>query len=162
MPTCGGIGLILPTRRTRIVEYIDGPNHVSMMQEHTVISISGIVFSSNLTISRISLVYMCKFNEICDKTLNVVMKIFFEHTFGARFFLLFVVYIREIRCCTTLIEGYTFSRTTSYFLRKWQKKSSLNSNLSHLAQKRYTQSFKNEIKTIKNELQFLFLKIKKY
>ena len=57
-------------------------------------------------------------------------KFFFEHTFGVRFFSLFVVYIREIRSWTGSIEWYTFSRTTSYFLRKWQKKP-FSSNLSH-------------------------------
>ena len=61
---------------------------------------------------------------------NVLLKIFFEHTFGARFFSLFVVYIREIRGWTGSIEWYTFSRTTSYFLRKWQKKP-FSLNLSH-------------------------------
>ena len=66
--------------------------------------------------------YMCKSTEICDETLKVLLKIFFEHTFGARFFSLFVVYIREIHGCKASIEWYTFSRTTSYFLRKWQKK----------------------------------------
>ena len=40
---------------------------------------------------------MCKFTEICDETLKVLLKFFLEHTFGARFFSLFVVYIREIR-----------------------------------------------------------------
>ena len=79
-------------------------------------------------------VYMCKSTEICDETLKVLLKIFFDHTFGAKFFSLFVVYIREICCCTTFIEWYTFSRTTSYFSRKWQKKP-FSSNLSHLAQK---------------------------
>ena len=69
--------------------------------------------------------YMCKSTEICDETLNVVLKIFLEHTFGARFFSLLVVYIREIHGCTASIEWYTFSRTTSYFLRKWQKSPSL-------------------------------------
>ena len=42
---------------------------------------------------------------------------------------------------------YTFSRITSYYLRKWQKNSS--SNVSHIAQKRPTRSFKNEIKNRK-------------
>ena len=78
-------------------------------------------------------------------------KFVFEHTFGARFFSLFVVYIREIHGCTASIEWYTFSRTTSYFLRKCQKKL-FSSNLSHVAQKRSTQSFKKEIKTRKKEL----------
>ena len=36
-------------------------------------------------------------------------------------------------------EWYTFSRTTSYFLRKWHKKP-FSSNLSHLAQKRSNQT----------------------
>ena len=35
--------------------------------------------------------YMCKSSEISDETRNIVLKFFFEHTFGARFFSLFVV-----------------------------------------------------------------------
>ena len=94
---------------------------------------------------------MYKSTEICDETLKVLLKIFFQAHLRASFFSLFVVYIREICCCTTLIEWYTFSRTNSYFLRKWQKKP-FSSNLSYLAQKQFTQSFKKEIKTIKREL----------
>ena len=57
----------------------------------------------------------------------------FEKNFSStpsRFFSLFVVYIREIRSWTVSIEWYTFSRTTSYFLRKCQKKP-FSSNFSH-------------------------------
>ena len=99
---------------------------------------------------------MCKSSEIYEKSQNMVLKNFFVYTYQTWFFSLFVVfvvYIREICCCTMLIEWYTFSRTTSYFLRKWQKKP-FSFNLSHLAQKRSTQSFKKEIKTRKKSFHF--------
>ena len=86
-------------------------------------------------------------------------KFFFEHTFQIWVFSLFVVYMREIRGSIAPIDWYTFSRTTSYFLRKCQKKP-FSSNLSYLAQKRSTQCFKKEIKTIKTELNYYFLNLK--
>ena len=43
----------------------------------------------------------------------------------AWFFSTFLMYRREIRGCTASIEWYSFSRTTSYFLRKCQKSPSL-------------------------------------
>ena len=94
---------------------------------------------------------MCKSSEICKETRNMVLKIFFEHTYQIWVFSLFVVYMREIRGCIAPIDWYTFSRTTSYFLKKCQKKP-FSSNLSHLAQKRFPQCFKKKIKTIKTEL----------
>ena len=97
---------------------------------------------------RYHVLYMYKSTEICDETLKVLLKIFFRAQLRARFFSLFD--IREIRGWTRSIEWYTISRTTSYFLRKWQKKP-FSLNLSHLAQKQSTQSFKKEIKTIKKE-----------
>ena len=100
--------------------------------------------------------HLCNSTEICDETRNNDLKICY---LGARFFSLFVVYIREIRGWTGYIQWYTFSRTTSYFLRKWQKKP-FSSNLGHLAQKWSTQSFKKEIKTRKKSFNSFFFKLK--
>ena len=66
----------------------------------------------------------------------------------------------KVRSCTAFIKWATFSRTTSYFLRKLHKKPFF-SNLSHLAQTQSTQSFKNEIKTRKKRGLIPFLIKKK-
>ena len=61
--------------------------------------------------------YMCKSTEICDKTQNVLLKIFFRpHLRGQIFLIVCSIYIREIHGCPASIEWYTFSRTTSYFI----------------------------------------------
>ena len=62
---------------------------------------------------------MCNSTEICDETRKCDLKIFFRaRTYQTWFFSLIVVYIREIRGYIASIEWYTFSRTTSYFLKK--------------------------------------------
>ena len=92
----------------------------------------------------------------------MVLKIFFRaHIPDLVFLVVCSIYKRNSR----LYSGHRmvyFFQNNLYFLRKQQKKSS-SPNLSHLAQKRSTQSFKKKkkIETRKKELSFPFLKIRK-
>ena len=56
--------------------------------------------------------------KVATKPEITIWKLFFEHTFGVRFFLFIIEYKMKIRSCTTSIKWTTFSWTTSYFLRK--------------------------------------------
>ena len=97
--------------------------------------------SSSYSLSK---THICNSHESGDnKTRNHDLKIFFRAN------------IREIRGWTGSIKWTTFSRVTSYFLRKCQKKL-FSSNLSHLAQDWSTQSFKKEIRTIKKSINIFF------
>ena len=95
--------------------------------------------------------YMCKSTEICDETLKVLLKIFFRAHFRGQVFLVVCSMYKRNSRLYSVHQLVTFSRTTSYFLRKWQKKP-FSSNLNYYAQKRSTQSFKKEIKPRKKEL----------
>ena len=94
---------------------------------------------------------MCKSSEICDETLNVLLKIFFRAHLRDQIFLVVCNVYKRNSLLYNAYRLYTLSRTTSYFLRKWQKKP-FSLNLTHLAQKYSNQSFKTEIKTIEKEL----------
>ena len=72
-----------------------------------------------------SYMYMCKSSEICDETLNVVLKIFFQAHLRGQVFLVVCSIYKKNSWLKGSIKWYTFSRTTSYFLRKWQKSPSL-------------------------------------
>ena len=78
--------------------------------------------------------YVCKSTEICDETLNVLLKIFFRAHLRGQVFLIVCSTYKRNSWLNRVYEWYTFFRTTSYILRKWQKKP-FSSNLSHLAQK---------------------------
>ena len=92
-----------------------------------------------ISFSKIIWVRLTHYRRICANPAKSATKpesgsrnFFFEHTYNSWFFLLSVVYTRGIRGWTGSIEWFTLSRTTSYFLRKCQKKP-FSSNLSHLS-----------------------------
>ena len=65
---------------------------------------------------------MCKSQKICEKSRNMVSS---RPIPDLVFLVVYSIYKRNSWLSIASIEWYTFSRTTSYFLRKWQKSASL-------------------------------------
>ena len=92
---------------------------------------------------------MCKSHKIyCEKPRNMVLKILFRAHLPERIFLVVCSIYKRNSWLSTV------HRMVYFLLFKKMAKKSFSSNLSHLAQKQSTQSFKKEIKTRKKELYF--------